>query len=70
MAVLSHRLSLLYKGSPSIDHKHTMDHFISSVANLTINGSFTRADMQLGAQLANICFVFQLLLGKIKLILV
>lgn len=70
MVVLPHRLSLLYEGSPSIDHKHTMNHFISSVANLTINGSFMRADMQLGAQLANICFVFQLLLGKIKLILV
>lgn len=58
MAALPHRLSLLYDGSLSIDHKHTMDHFISSVANLTINGLLMKADIQLGAQLANTCFDF------------
>lgn len=52
------RLSLLYDSSLSIDHKHTMDHFISSVANLTINGLLMKADIQLGAQMANTCFDF------------
>ena len=56
MAALPHRLYFLYDGSPSIDHKHTMDHFISSEANLPINGLLMKADIQLGAQLANTCF--------------